>query len=177
MIMNDQTPLFLPTDRNVAVPRIRRPDMGQSVLEQDAVRVTFGEADLKLALSNPVEIAVMPAEVMLNDAVTPWYGLGQGGLSGAPLPARGGFVEVRNVGTNRQIMGEPLLQAKPPAGKPWRPMEFLAAVDAAGLVAPLVISERSDVEEVESYFQTFLTKTFRIGERLPPGFYRVIVGP
>lgn len=177
LIMNDQTPLFLPTDRNVAVPRVRRPDVGQSVIDQDAVRVTFGEADLKLALPDPVKVAAAPADVILQDAVTPLHGFGQVDESSPPLPARGGYVEVVSVETNRQMLGEPLVQARPPAGKTWRPMEFLAAVDAAGLVAPLVISERSDVEEVESYFQTYLAKTFRIGERLPPGFYRVIVGP
>jgi hypothetical protein len=68
-------------------------------------------------------------------------------------------------------------EVAPPTTKAWQPMEFLAAVDPAGLVGPLVITEDSRVEEVNTYFRKYLAQTYRIGERLPPGFYRIIVGP
>jgi hypothetical protein len=53
----------------------------------------------------------------------------------------------------------------------------VAAVDAAGLVAPAAITRRSGFEDVDSYFQNFLVQTLRVGERLSPGFYRISVGP
>jgi hypothetical protein len=56
-------------------------------------------------------------------------------------------------------------------------MEFLAAVDPAGLAAPLTLTTRSGVEDVDTYFQNFLAHTLRVGERLAPGFYRISVGP
>lgn len=178
MVMNDQTPLFLPTEWNVALPPLRRPEAGQSVLDQDALKMTFGDSELKIGLAAPVDILSKPAEVLLADpGPTPLAGFGRVDASLTPLPARGALVEIRTVDANRQVFGGLLADAKPPAGKAWRPMEFLAAVDAAGLMGPLVITERSDAEEVDNYFRKYLTRTFRIGERLPPGFYRVIVGP
>jgi hypothetical protein len=56
-------------------------------------------------------------------------------------------------------------------------MEFVAAVDPAGLVGPLVPTVRSGVEEVDNFFQNYLARTLRVGERLAPGFYRICVGP
>jgi hypothetical protein len=56
-------------------------------------------------------------------------------------------------------------------------MEFMAAVDASGLVGPLVLTVHSDVAEVDAYFGRYLAETFRIGQRLEPGFYRICVGP
>jgi hypothetical protein len=56
-------------------------------------------------------------------------------------------------------------------------MELFAAVDAAGLAAPLLVTEGSRVDEVDAHFRKMLAQTYRIGERLPPGFYRIVVGP
>ena len=36
---------------------------------------------------------------------------------------------------------------------------------------------RSDVDAVDAYFERYLTDTFRVGDRLAPGFYRIRVGP
>jgi hypothetical protein len=73
------------------------------------------------------------------------------------------------------------LEARPPGEKDgagaWRPLEFNALVSPAGLVGTLVITERSDSEEVNAFFRDYLTRTFRVGERLPPGMYRIVVGP
>ncbi len=56
-------------------------------------------------------------------------------------------------------------------------MEFLAAVDPAGLVGPPVLMLRSDAADVEAYFGRYLADTLRVGQRLSPGFYRICVGP
>ena len=56
-------------------------------------------------------------------------------------------------------------------------MSLLAAVDAAGLAAPLVVTEGSRVEEVDVYFRQFLARNFRIGDRLDAGFYSITVAP
>jgi len=44
-------------------------------------------------------------------------------------------------------------------------------------VGDLVLTSSSDSEEVDSFFRSYLVKTFRLGERLNPGRYRILVGP
>jgi hypothetical protein len=94
------------------------------------------------------------------------------------LPARGGFVEVVAAATGERVLAEALPPSMGPvAGKAWEPMELFAAVDAAGLAVPLVVTEGSRVDEVDAHFRKVLAQTYRIGERLPPGFFRIVVGP
>ncbi len=178
-VMRDQKPLFLPTEKNVRFREPKRPEAGRSLLDRDDQRYSFGAAELKLHLPAPQVVAEAPAEVMLTDAApTPLYGFGRGNREVTPFPARGALLEILATGTSRRVLAEALPpEAKPPTERAWRPLEFIAHVDAAGLVGPLVITERSDVEEVDKFFQNYLVQRFRIGERLPPGFYRILVGP
>jgi len=65
-----------------------------------------------------------------------------------------------------------------PAGQlEWQPAEFLVCVTAEGLLGRPVETVSSDVEDVDAFFRDYLTNTLRLGERLPPGMYRVVVGP
>ena len=61
------------------------------------------------------------------------------------------------------------------------PVEYLVAVSSAGIVGDpilLVGSEGEAMDEkVDTFFRSYLVKTFRLGERLNPGRYRVLVGP
>ena len=42
----------------------------------------------------------------------------------------------------------------------------------------MVGSEGEEMDEkVDAFFRSFLVKSFRLGERLNPGRYRVLVGP
>jgi len=177
--MQDQTALFLPTERNVTFRPPNRPEAGRAVLDQDDRRFLFGEAELKLNLPSPQVVPEKPADVILTSAApTPLYGFGREDRPVPAFPARGAVLEILSGETNRHVLTQALpIDARPPTERPWRPMEFIARVDAAGLVGPLVIAERSDVEEVDKFFQNYLRQTFRIGERLPPGFYRILVGP
>jgi hypothetical protein len=105
-------------------------------------------------------------------------GFGRNSAEVQPLGQRGGFVEVHSAATGERVLAEPLaFDAKPPSDKAWSPLEFLARITAAGLGAPLVVTTSSGVEEVDAHYRKFLAKTYRIGERLEPGFYRVIVAP
>ena len=56
-------------------------------------------------------------------------------------------------------------------------MEFIAAVDAAGLVGSVVPTVSSGAGEVDEYFGRYLADTLRVGQRLAPGFYLISVGP
>jgi hypothetical protein len=41
----------------------------------------------------------------------------------------------------------------------------------------VVLTAHSNVAEVDAYFGRFLAEKLMIGQRLAPGFYRVVVGP
>ena len=93
-----------------------------------------------------------------------------------PLPGRGALVEVVTASDGRQVFTKELKGARPPGGD-WQPMEFLVAVEPAGLVGLPAPAPSLNNVEVVTYFQNYLAKVFRVGERLAPGFYRIKVGP
>jgi hypothetical protein len=139
-----------------------------------------------LDLPEPVAVPTNPAETLaagLPGAIV--VGFGRTDQPVAVLPVHGALVDIVAVGTGRAALPPQAMAqvqalaagARPPGGRPWKAMEFLAAVDAAGLAAPLTITTRSDIEEVDAYFQNFIARTLRVGERLAPGFYRISVGP
>jgi hypothetical protein len=121
-----------------------------------------------------------PLDALASETnATTLLGFGRSDVPAQTLQARAGFVEVISAASGERILGEPLQmpEARVPGDKPWAPLEFRARIDAAGLVIPLVVTTSSGVEEVDAHFREFLAKTYRIGERLPPGFYRLIVAP
>ena len=103
--LRDQTPLFLPTERNVPVRAARRPEAGRAVLGQEDKRYAFDEAELKLILPPPQVIAEKPVEVMLTEAgPIPLHGFGRKDLVIVPFPKRGALVEVLTTGTNQRVL-------------------------------------------------------------------------
>ena len=184
--IRDLRPLFLPTPVNARAPEPRR-EAGRSLLDEDPVRLTYGEGEAGLLRvlppvatlgGRPVERAE-PRLVLEADGteVAP-VGFGREGRRVVPETARGGFLEVLAAGTGERVLAVELPETfAPPAGKTWEPLELLAIVDVAGLAAPLVVTESSRVEEVDVHFRRQLRQVFRLGERLAPGVYRVVVGP
>ena len=149
----------------------------------------FGFTDSELAVGKnlpPVatingksaELAT-PVDVIAADASGgPLVGFGREPARVAPLGPRVGFIEVYASATGEKVLAELLpVEARPVGGATWEPMELLAAVDPAGLTAPLVVTTSSRHEEVDAHFRDFLARKYRIGERLRPGFYRIIVAP
>lgn len=184
--MRDLTPLFLPTQWNAQPrqPALREP--GEGVLDLQPVKLEYAVGEIRVAGDLPAvatlngqPLASARAIDVLSDAGgTAAQGFGRNEIAVMPLPPRGGFVEVVESATGRTILAEALPpQARPSTTRPWGPLEFMAAVDAAGLVAPLALTTASQVEEVDAHFRNYLVRSYRIGERLPPGFYRIIVGP
>lgn len=139
-----------------------------------------------LELPNPVAVPDKPVDVLSS----PMPGSMAAGMgrTDSPVPtlaSRGPSVEIVEIGTGRVALPPNgmasvraiVAEARPPGTRPWRAMEFLAVVNAAGLAAPLTVITRSEVDEVDSYFQNFLARTLRVGDRLGPGFYRISIGP
>jgi hypothetical protein len=181
----DPTPLFLPTKNiNAAPPDVKWRELGAAFPDYPS-KPSFAAAELRLdslALPKPVVVPARPAEKpgeVLALAAPGALALGFGRTEApvAPLTARGAHVEIIAAASGRSMLSRDLATARPPGDGTWQPVEFLAAVDAAGLVGSLVLTTRSGVEDVDSYFQNYLVRTLRVGERLAPGFYRICVGP
>lgn len=185
-LIRDLRPLFLPTAFNATLPEPRR-EPGRTILDDEKPRWDFAEAELGISRDLPpvailngrsAEKARASDVLAAADVGVGLMGFGRAGRILEPLKPRGGFVEVVAVATGRQVLAESLPAAYGPAGgKTWEPMELFAAVDAAGLAAPLVVTAGSRVEEIDAHFRKILAQTYRIGERLTPGFYRIVVGP
>mgnify|MGYP006194076769 FL=1 len=85
-------------------------------------------------------------------------------------------VEIVAAASGRSVLAQVILE-RPPVSGEWQPVEFMAAVDASGLIGPLVVTTRSGLEEVDSFFSNYLIRTLRFGSRIGPGFYRISIGP
>ena len=176
-VLLDPTPLFLPTKWNATQRELAPREPGGRFQGYDAPRFSFTENELKLGLPVPIAVPAGPAEAVAADApAAVLVGFGRTALPVAAPEPRGAFVEIVMAGNGRKVLAQ-AIPGTPPGNGAWQPVEFVAGVDAAGLVGPLVVTTRSGVEEVDTYFANYLARTLRVGERLAPGFYRICIGP
>ena len=175
---SDPTPLFMPTQWN-AKPNILQ---GTTVREPGddfryGAQFTFAVNAARLAFPARVNMPEKPVDALgLWGAEAPFLGMGQTNPNGDALSGRDALVEVVTASDGRQIFTQVLKDARPPGGD-WQPMEFLVAVEPDGLVGLPAPAPSSNALEVAAYFQNYLAKVLRVGERLAPGFYRIKVGP
>ena len=185
-VLRDPRPLFLPTALNASLPEPLR-EAGKALFELDRGADEIGENDALI-------IRDLPPVALLNgrsanvasgvDALAATQGevgvagIGRGPRVIEPLPARGAFLEVVSAATGSTVLVESLAPSLVPAGrKSWEPLEILAVVDAGGLSVPLIVVNSSTIEEVDGHFRQVLAQVFRIGDRLPPGVFRLVIGP
>ena len=178
----DPTPLFFPTEWNYGQSQL--PDSLQrqpgQVFENFPPHLTYLEQDIK---GYGTEAAAGPerlADVLVQGNESPFGGMGQIDIQRPALPERSCFLEVRGFLDEKDIIQQPLNDIVLPRSD-FAPMEFLIVVSTAGVVGEPVLMPGSKWEEVDeevgAFFRSYLVKTFRIGERLNPGRYRVLIGP
>ena len=183
--IRDLRPLFRPTERNASLPELKR-ELGRTFLDDEPVKSALLESEVAITKDLP-PVAIVgekpadqarPLDALASEDVTSLLGFGRTDQRVQPMAARAGFMEVVSAATGERVQGDELpAAARVPGDKPWAPLEFLAQIDAVGLAAPLLVTTSSGSEEIDSHFKKYLGKTYRIGERLPPGFYRLIVAP
>jgi hypothetical protein len=172
----DLTPLFLPTEFNSSHKPYAPPEPG-GAFAGFSFKPTFSDSQINLHLPPPVDVPSSPAEALVGDPPgAPFIGFGRTDIKTEPLAPRAAYVEITDAQSGRDVYSQAVTDARPPSPG-WRPMEFMAAVDAAGLVGPPVLTMHSEVAEVDAYFSRYLAESLRIGQRLNPGFYRIRVGP
>jgi hypothetical protein len=184
--LRDLRPMFLPTSRNAALPEPRL-EPGKTFLEDEHLKLNFSDAEVQISRELP-PVAMLAGrrveEAGPVDALSPqengvrMQGFGRMEASTTPVKSRGGYLAVTALADGRRVLDATLpIEAQPAGESAWAPVEFMAVVDAAGLVSPLAVTEGSRVEDVDVHFKKYLTLNFRIGERLGPGLYRVVVAP
>ena len=180
MNLLDPSPLFLPTKWNArpnAVPVNVLRELGGAFrdypanlgLAKDAAGLVFPPVD---------SVPAKPVDALaIGTPEAPFLGLGRLDTPMTVPPARDAFVQIVAVADGREVFHQELHGAKPPGDVDLYWLEFLAVVEPAGLVGPPSLTTSSGVEQVDGFFQNYLAKTLRVGARLPPGFYRIKVGP
>ncbi len=107
-----------------------------------------------------------------------WGGLGRVDRAVPQLPAREAAIEVRRFTAGEELVVlRESLRGLPAVVREhdWMPVEFSVAVVSAGLLGVPTVTVGSGVEEVDAFFGSYLARDFRLGDRVAPGFYRVLV--
>lgn len=171
----DATPLFFPTAANY------RPANQVGALETGQVFKGF-ESVLKYQESVPrfgTEVVTPPetaVELLEKGSEAPFAGFGQADTRDGVLQNRWARVEAKSLSDGRLALIFDVGVAGSPEGE-FGVMVFVVKVEPAGLAGQPVLTASSGRPEVDSYTRDYLVKTARIGARLPPGSYRVSVGP
>lgn len=174
----DPAPLFLPTPRNYYGARglpaelVRQP--GQ-LFGDFGAKYYFGEGSLAAYGTNSGMVPESVAEVLSRANEAPFAGFGEQAGGWGRLAARGAVAEFKHL-SKEELQMEMALPVEPPQ-RDFAPMVFVVVVSAGGMVGEPLLTAGSGAPEVDAFFQDYLAKTHRVGERLPPGRYRVTIGP
>jgi len=179
----DPKPLFLPTSINSsdpALPTTLRREPGNAFKAIPPKPLFIEYEKLNIELPYPVAVPESPAEVWrTGETANPFFSFGRINYPYTPLPKRLAFVEVLQAKTGRIVLAVPL-NADQKDNLPavdWQPLEMAVAVESTGLTGEPTVTSGSGFEEVDDYFRAFIVKQFRLGARLPPGFYILRIGP
>lgn len=173
----DPTPLFLPTPRNAGqggLPARLVAQPGQ-VFRDFPAKWSVADASLPIYGAEVVAAPEGLAEVMARANEAPFAGIGEVSVPVGRVASRAAFIEIKSMQGNNLIT-EAINGVALPKGD-FAPLEFLATVSAFGLVGEPLLVGGSGLDEVDGFFRDYLVRTFRLGEKVAPGVYRVVVGP
>lgn len=172
-------PLFLPTSKNAGDQPLpselrRQPDQAFRSFE---AQMTFSPNQLQPIFS-PTTVSVdEPIKALEIGGVPKYSAVGRRDHLVVSME-REAFVEVRRV-SNGELVHSGELAGLPESIRQgiWAPVNFLVAVNAAGMLGSPTIEVGSGSAEIDETLRGHLDAKYRLGERLSPGFYRVTVGP
>ena len=182
----DPTPLFFPTERNY---RPERREGGDDQLLESAgslrqpgqvfgsfePKLQAGEQNMAIFRVEGARAAERLSDLLAQGSEASFAGMGQIDRQRSTLPIRAAFVEVRDLESGNLVISQPLNGISPPRPD-FAPVEFLVTVSSAGLVGEPVLTSGSEGEDTDNFFRDYLVQSYRLGERLRPGRYRVVVG-
>jgi hypothetical protein len=173
----DPAPLFLPTEWNYGqreLPAAVLKQPGQVFGGIPAI-FTVDEQNLTPYGMEATAVPEKLVDVLVQGNEAPFAGLGQIGGLRPTLPVRLAFIEVWELKNGKVIISQQLSGILVPRSD-FAPMEFLVMVGSAGLIGEPILTSGSGWDEVDNFFRIYLAKSYRLGERLHPGQYRVLVG-
>lgn len=174
----DPSPLFLPTEWNSdqnALPANVLRDPGQMFQDFEA-RLVFRSDSVTLKLPDMGVALQKPTDVVSSlEDVAKLSGLGVRDASVVPLSKRSGYVEVVSASTGRPVLQEELGLDGLEAGL-WRPLELAGVITARGVVGQFTVVGSTGRGDLDQRIRDHVLKSLHLGERLPPGFYRIFVG-
>lgn len=174
----DPTPLFFPTEWNYGqrpLPERLRHQPGQVFGSFDAKRI-FDDQNLKTYGVPSARGPEKLADVLAQGNEAPFAGIGQVDRDRPPLSERAGIIEIRGFSASKPIIEQSVTEAIVPRSD-FAPLEFVVAVSSSGVVGEPMLTIGSGWDDVDAFFRGYIVKTLRLGQRLSPGSYRVLVGP
>lgn len=176
----DPEPLFLPTRWNaVDVAQIQGQDGQQGSLHIDyGPQWMFEGERLAPRIGPERERAVTAVDLLQDDGGRKFAGFGRQSISSV-VPLSGLVVEVRSADTGELQWRERLEGASVGAmAFTGEPMEIVVAVGPLGVVgAPVGPTAAGPAGDGATAWRFAVLRELRLGARLEPGFYRVVVGP
>ncbi len=179
--LRDPVPLYLPTSLNAGQAGALADDGRRepvAAFRNFPAQLNIGDAGPRVGFPGPVQTPAGPVE-----AIDPYRGreaFRYLGLRPTTMPQavrRLGFIEVATAES-----GELVLRAElPPIGSApsidWGPVDMVVAVNRSGLAGLPFITQSSGSAQFDAWFPRYLANTYRLGERLQPGNYRISLGP
>lgn len=173
----DPTPLFFPTEWNYGQRPLREGSLKQpgQVFGSFEPKLTVGEQNIANYGAEATAVPEKLVDVLVQGNEAPFAGMGQIDAQRSTLSVRSGYIEVQRYKDGEIIISQQLSGINAPRTD-FAPVEFLVVVGSAGLIGEPVLTSGSGWEEVDNFFRAYLVKSYRLGERLRPGQYRVSVG-
>jgi hypothetical protein len=172
----DKTPLFLPTSWNTSIKDVSLPATG-GVFADFPSAFAHKEGDHSFGVFRSDQEGFNGAILNIEGPNSAFLSFGQKAQNLQVTRRAVGYLEVYSAKDGIAVIREALTLDMPSAAINWSPIELMAVVSAAGLVGPPVLITRSGLDEVDLYFADLLVKVLRIGGKLSPGVYRIVVGP
>lgn len=173
----DPAPLFIPTDKNYGRGRLPAHLVKQpgQVFGDFGAKLTFSEGGLESYGAEDLATGESLVEVLSRGHEVPFAGLGEARPSRPKLSPRSAFLQIKKMGES-ELREFPVSDVAVPRAD-FAPLEFVVAVGAAGLIGDPLLTAGSGRDDIDGFFRDFLVRTYRLGSRLPPGRYRVVIGP
>ncbi|MDD3179957.1 MAG: hypothetical protein PHQ04_06340 [Opitutaceae bacterium] len=175
----DPTPLFYPTEKSYEqreLPASLRPQTGE-VFEMFPEILSFGEQNIPVWGAASVQAPKRLTDVLAQGAQAPFAGFEREDVQMPPLPERVAQIEVTALFDGKVVINQSISDEIKPPRRDIEPVEFLVAINPAGFVGELMPTSGAAPEDVVNFFSDYLGKDFHLGLRLPPGTYRVMIGP
>jgi len=177
-LLLDSAPLFLPTRWSTA----RSNGTASSPALTDPFEFFGAEISVSEASLHPPAVPVataLPGILPARGSMGEFSALGRddGVLSGMVLPARGACYQVRRAGDDVLVLARTIPQAIPEAGDLlWPPAEFWVHVTAEGPQGAPLIASGTGSDSLDAALRNLVLEGGAI-DLLPPGYYRIVIGP